>query len=150
MLLDVGRVDDQAGCESKQLPGKGKRLGPRLPERRDAVVNHRVAEEPPREPVLALESVQVAAGVAARERQSGDEMMEYEVVQDDDPGAPAELGHDPAMRVGVVADMVEVEIGVGSPSKATAARDRHVDALPELGQEQSAVIRDPGLRRRQW
>ena len=60
---------------------------------------------------LPLHRVEVAVPVAAADRQPGDEVMEDEVVQDDDAGPLAQRVDDPAVRVRVVADVVERDVG---------------------------------------
>src|SRR5439155_10908569 len=81
--LDVARVDDQAGGEPQDLTGQRELLRPRLPQRGNSVVDHRIAEQPARQPVPALERVEIGTRVAPRERQARDEMVGDEVVEHD-------------------------------------------------------------------
>ena len=100
-------MDDQARREVEHLAGEREVLRPRLPERRDPLVEHAVAEQPADDAVLALHRVEVAVPVPRPIVMPGDEVVEDEVVQDDDARAPAQRLDDPAVRVRVVADVVE-------------------------------------------
>jgi len=89
--------------------------------------------------VAALHRVQVAVPVAAADRQAGDEVVQDEVVQDDDARLLAERVHDPAVRVRVVADVVEADVDVARP-KATAPADRDdIDAWIDRTQQDLAA-----------
>ena len=77
-------VDDQAGREVEHLPGEVEVVGPALPERRDPLVEHAVAEQPADDAALPLHRVEVAVAVAPADRQARDEVVQDEVVQDDD------------------------------------------------------------------
>jgi len=70
-----------------------------------------VTEQAADNAALALHRVEVAVAVAPADRQPGDEVVEDEVVQDDDAGTSPERLDDPAVRVRVVADVVEREVG---------------------------------------
>ena len=48
--------------------------------------------------------------VLAADRDPGDEVVDDEVVQDDDAGPPPQRVDDPAVRVRVVADVVERDV----------------------------------------
>ena len=76
-----------------------------------------MAEQAADDAVLALHRVEVAVPVAAADRHPGDEVVEDEVVEDDDAGSAAQRVDDPAVRVRVVADVVERDV-------APAARGR--------------------------
>ena len=77
----------------------------------------RVTEQPPDDAALALHRVEVAVPVAAADREAGDEMVEDEVVEDDDSGRSAQRLDDPAVRVRVVADVVDAtSVPRGGPS----------------------------------
>ncbi len=65
--------------------------------------------------------------VLAADRQAGDEMVEHEVVQHDDARAAAERVDDPAVRVRVVADVVERHVGIRDRPRAAGADDVDVD-----------------------
>jgi hypothetical protein len=121
-------------------------LGARLPERRQLVVEHGVGEQPPDQPVLAFHRREVAGRVAAGERQPDDQVVEHEVVEDDDPGPLAQCVDDPAVRLGVVADVVERDVGCRVPATAAGYGDDHVDALLQLGEQQRRVVGDPRAR----
>ena len=92
---------------------------------------------------LALHRVEVAVAVAAADRQPRDEMVQDEVVQDDDAGLTAgaapERVDDPAVRVRVVADVVEREVGAAHRALAPAPHDLDVDPLPQRRQQQCAL-----------
>ena len=67
-------------------------------------------EQPPDHAVLALHRVEVAVPVAPPDGDSGDEVVEHEVVQHDEARRPPKRIEDPAVRVGVVANVVDGEI----------------------------------------
>ena len=69
-----------------------------------------MGEEPADDPVLPLHRVEVAVAVAPPDRDARDEMVEHEVVEDDEPRRPAKSVEDPAVRVGVVAYVVNGEV----------------------------------------
>ena len=69
-------------------------------------------------------------------------------MQDDDAGPLAQRVDDPAVRVGVVADVVERDVG-GGRALARLGDDDLVDPLAQRGQEQRRVVGDPRPRRRQ-
>ena len=65
--------------------------------------------------------------VAAADRQPRDQVVEDEVVQDDDAWPLAQRIDDPAVRVGVVADVVEGEVAARRarrPRRATTTSSR--------------------------
>ena len=82
--LDVPRVDDQPRRRREHLAGERELLGPRLPQRRQPLVEHAVREASD-DAVLALHRVEVAVPVAATDRDPRHEVVEDEVVQDDEP-----------------------------------------------------------------
>ena len=106
-VAHVGGVHDQRRRQPEHLTGEMEVLRPVLPERRDALVEHGVTEEPTDHAALALHCVEVAVTVAPPDRQTGDEVMEDEVVEHDDAGPPPQRLDDPAVRIRVVADVVE-------------------------------------------
>ena len=103
-------MDDEAGGETEHLAGEREVLRPVLPERWDALLDHRVPEQPGDEPAVALEGVQVGIPVAAGERDTRDEVVEDEVVEDDDARRAAQRVDDPAVGLWVVADVVHREV----------------------------------------
>ena len=62
-VVNVTGVDDEAGGEVEHLAGEVEVLGAVLPERRNALVEHGVAEQPPDDSALALHRVEVAVAV---------------------------------------------------------------------------------------
>ena len=70
--------------------------------------------------------------VAAPDREPGDEVMEHEVVQHDEPGRAAQRLHDPAVSLGIVADVVDAEIGPARrpslPCATTTSSQRSLSA----------------------
>ncbi len=86
--------------------------------------------------------------VAPPDRQPGDEVVEDEVVQDDDPGAPPQGLDDPAVRLGVVADVVETDVASARSALAAAARDGDLEPTAQRGQQQLRVVGDAGPLRR--
>ena len=65
---------------------------------------------------------------------AGDEVVQHEVVQDDDPRRRLQRLDDPAVRVGVVADVVEGDVAAARGTPAPL-RDLDLDALVGAGQE---------------
>ena len=63
------------------------------------------------EPGLPLHRGEVAVTVLSPDRQPRDEVVENELVHDDDAGPRPQRLDDPAVRLGVVADVVEADIG---------------------------------------
>ncbi len=110
-VADVAGMDDEAGREPEHLAREREVLGPVLPQRRDALVEDAVCEQPPDHAVLALHRVEVAVAVAPPDGQTGDEVVKDEIVEDDEARAAAQRIDDPGVRVGVVADVVEAQIG---------------------------------------
>ena len=105
------RVDDEPGRVLEHEARERKLLRARLPERRDALVEDAVAEQAADDAVLAFHGVEVAVTVAPPHRHPRDEMVQHEVVQDDDSGPLAKPVDDPGVRVRVVADVVERDVG---------------------------------------
>ena len=66
-------------------------------------------------------------------------MVQHEVVEDDDAGPRAQPLDDPAVNLGVVADVVERDV---ARRRAAARRDLDVDALAERRHEQRRVVGD--------
>ena len=58
------------------------------------------AEQPAGDAELALHRVEVAAAVAAADGDPGDQVVQDELVQHDEPGPLAQRVDDPAVRVG--------------------------------------------------
>ena len=85
------------------------------------------------------------AAIAAH---AGDEMVEDEVVQDDEPGRPTKCVEDPVVRLGVVADVVDGKIRAAWWALCPALHDAHVETLAECRQEERGVVGDPGGFRR--
>ena len=141
-------VDDQPGRVLEHVPREREVGRAGLPERRDALVHHAVPEEAADDAVLALHQVEVAVAVAARERHPRDEVVEDEVVEDDDARPLAQRVDDPGVGAGVVADVVERDVGLARRPPAAALHDLDVDPLAELRQEQRAVVRDARALRR--
>ena len=96
---------------------------------------------------VALHRVEVGAAVAAADRDPGDQVVEHELVQDDDARTVAERIDDPAVRLGVVADVVERDVRVRGPLPGLGDHDL-LDSLAERGQEQRRVVGDPRVGRR--
>jgi hypothetical protein len=75
-------------------------------------------------------------------------VVEDEVVQDDDAGPASERLDDPAVGLGVVADVVEGDVRGRIAAEAALLGGDHVDAPGELGQQEGRVVGDPRTRRR--
>ena len=102
-------------------PARWKSSRPVLPQRRNALVEHGVAEQPPDDAAFPLHRVEVAVPVAAADREAGDEVVEDEVVQHDDAGRAPQRLDDPAVGVRVVADVVDAEVrAAGRPLRRRA------------------------------
>ena len=71
-VRDVPRVHDERRGAVEDLPGEREVLGPGLPERRHAALEHAVCEQAPREPGIALHGVEVGGPVLAADRQARD------------------------------------------------------------------------------
>ena len=96
------------------------------------------AEQAPDDPVLALHRVEVAVPVAPADRHPGDEVVEHEVVEHDDAGRASQGVDDPAVRVRVVADVVERD----SPCRAglvSVRGERRVDVERARGARGAAA-----------
>ena len=145
MVADVLRMDDQ---RRRVLEHEGRQRevgGPGLPQGRNPLVEDAVRKEPADDAVLALHQVEVAVAVPASDRHPRDEVVEDEVVEDDDTGPLAQAVDDPGVRVGVVPDVVERDVGAPRRRLPPAADDRDVDPLAERRQEQGAVVGDARL-----
>ena len=81
--------------------------------------------------------------VASSDGDAGDEVVQHEVVEDDDAGSAAQRVEDPAVRVGVVANVVDGEVRFARRALRTALDDVDVDVLAERGQQQCRVVGDP-------
>ena len=86
-------------------------------------------EQATRDAGVALHRGEIARPVLAADCQPGHEMVEDEVVQHDDPGTPPQRFDDPAVRLGVVADVVERNVA-GAGTRPAAADDLDVDETP--------------------
>ena len=96
---------------------------------------------------LALHRIEVAAAVAAADRDAGDQVVQHVFVQDDHTGTFVQCVDDPPVRIRVVADVVERDVcRRGAP---TFLGDHDLDALAQSRQEQRRVVGDPGAGRRQ-
>ena len=141
-------MDDQALGQVEDRAGERKAVGLGLPQKRQQVVEHAQAEQAARHSEVALHRVEVPPPVAAPDGDPGDQVVEDELVQDHDAGALAQGVDDPAVRLRVVADVVERDVRVRRP--LPRLRDHHLlEPLPERGQEQLRVVGDPGVGRRQ-
>ena len=72
-----------------------------------------------------------------------------QLVQDDDAGPRAQRLDDPAVRVRVVAEVVERDVGAARRPLRPRADDLDVDPLAQRGQQQRAVVGDPRALRRE-
>ena len=141
-------VDDQAGGEVEHLAGEVVVLGAALPERRDPLVEHAVPEQAADDAAFPLHRVEVAVTVAPADRQPCDEMVEDEVVEDDDARSLPKRLDDPAVRVRVVADVVERNVGAADLPGPAPLDDLDSDPLAQRRQEMGAVVGDPRPFRR--
>ena len=146
-LADVVRVHDQPARLVEHDAGEREALRLRLPEQRQQVVEHAETEQPAGHAELALHRVEVAAAVPAADRDPGDQVVQHVLVQHDDAGPLAQRVDDPAVRVRVVADVVERDVRGGRALARLG--DDDLDALAQRRQEQRRVVGDPRARRRQ-
>jgi hypothetical protein len=109
-LFHVARVHDQARRLREDLADERKLVRPRLPDRCHAAVEHAVGEQATGNACVSLHRGEVAGAVLVTDGQAGDEVVQDEVVQDDDTGTPAQRFDDPAVRLGIVADVVEGDV----------------------------------------
>ena len=124
-------MDDQPAREVEHRAGEREALGLRLPEQRQQVVEHAEPEQPAGDAELALHRVEVAAAVAAADRDPGDQVVQHVLVQHDDAGPLAQRVDDPAVRVGVVADVVERDVrGRRALARLARRRPRRARAAP--------------------
>ena len=149
LLLDVVRVDDQPRRAVEHLARERKLLRPHLPQRRHAPFEHAVAEQPPRHACLALHRGEIRVAVLAPDRQPRDEMVDDPVVEDDDTGLPPQGVDDPAVRVRVVADVVERHVRAADRPRPARPHDLDVDEPLERRQQQRRVVGDARRVRRQ-
>ena len=94
-------------------PESGNRSGCVSQRSGKQVVEDAEAEKPARDAEVTLHGVEVAATVAATDRDPGDEVVQHVLVQDDEPGSLVQRIDDPAVRVGVVSDVVERDVRRG-------------------------------------
>ena len=142
-LGDVPRVHHHPTCVIEHRRRERQIDGPVLPERRNPLLHHRVSEKARSEATVTLEGIEIALGVTTGERDPGDEVMQDEVVEDDRAGRSSQCLDDPPVDLGVVADVVDGEIGPARRAFAATLHDRDVRTALELGQEERAVVRDP-------
>ena len=127
--------------------GEREALGLRSP--RSAAAGCRARRAPsrrPGDPEVALHRVEVAAAVAAADRDAGDQVVEHELVQDDDAGPLAR-----ARRRSSRARRGRCRRGRARRrprgARLPGSRDDDlVDPLPQRRQEQRRVVGDPGAR----
>src|SRR6266545_2797733 len=143
--FDEARVDDHARCDVEYLPAQRKIFGPHLPKRRNAAVDHAEPEQPAGQARVALECREIAALVLAPERQARHQMVEDEVVQHDDAGLVAKPLDDPAVRLGIVSDVVERDVAV---RLLPARSDVDLYSPPQRRQQERRVVGDARALRR--
>ena len=135
------RVDNEPGRVGEDLARERKLVGLCLPGRRHATVEHTVREQAAGDACIALHRGEVRRSILAADRHSGNEVVEHEVVQHHDSGPPAQRVDDPAVRVGIVADVEEGDVG-SDRTRAAAPDDLDVEQPRERGQQQRGVVRD--------
>ena len=131
LLLDIPRVADDAIGAVEDDAGEREVLRALLPDRREESVDDAVREQPADDPGVLLHRVQVALRIPAPERHPRDEVVEDEIVQDDHPGSLPERVHDPGVRLGVVADVVEADVRSARRLLRSSADDGDVQSLLE-------------------
>jgi hypothetical protein len=98
--LDVAGVDDEPFCERENLADEGKALRRRLPQGGYRAVGDAVREQAAHRTGVLLERAGVALPVTFAEGHLCDEVVEYEVVQDDEARLPAKTLEDPPVGLG--------------------------------------------------
>ena len=131
------------GGEPEYLPREVEVLGPVLPQRWNALVEHGVAEQAADDATLALHRIEVAVAIATADREPGNEVVQDEVVQHDEAGRAAQRVHDPPVRLRVVADVVDAEIGAARRLLRSALDDDDLAAGLQGRQQQGRVVGDP-------
>ena len=120
-LLREVRVDDDPG-RGLDDPHRQREVGGAVrPQRLEQAVDDAVCEQPSDDALLELHRVQVAVRPAAGDGHPGDEVVQNDVVQDDDARTLAERLDDPAVRVRVVADVVERDVAAARGTPALLA-----------------------------
>ena len=147
--LDVPRVHDHARRAIEHLSCERELLRPNLPQRRHAALEHAIAEQARRNTGFPLHRSEVGVPVVAADGEARDEMMDDEVVQHDDAGTPAKRVDDPPVRIGIVAYVVERDVGVGDGTRATGAHHLDLDEPFERRKQQRRIVGDARRRRRQ-
>ena len=147
-VANVGAVHDERRRGVEHLSGEGEVLRPALPQWRDPLVEHAVGEKAPDDTPLPLHRVEIAVTVAAADREACNEVVQDEVVQHDEARRPSQRVHDPAVRVRIVAYVVDAEICAARRTLAAAPHHLDLDALLQRGDEQRGVVGDARLLRR--
>jgi hypothetical protein len=147
--LDVARVHDHSRGAIEHLSRERELRWTDLPEWRHAAFEHAPTEHPARNAGLPLHRGEIRVRVAAADRRTCDEMMDDEVVQHDDAGAPQQRIEDPAVRVWVVADVVQRDVRVCHRAGSPRPHDLDVEQPLERRQQQGGVVGDPAPARRQ-
>ncbi len=93
-----------------------------------------MTEQPARDAGVSFQRGEIRRTVLAAQRQSRDEVMQDEVVQDDDARTTTQRIHDPAMRLRIVAHVVERDVGCNG-TRPAAADDLDVHEPLERGQQ---------------
>ena len=127
-LLDVARVHDHTGVARLLEHERGEReaLRPVLPERRHAAVDDRRAEQAADEPGLALHRLQVQATSRRASVRPATRWCSTKSWSTTTPGRGAQGLDDPAVGLGVVADVVEGHVGLAPGAAPAAPRDHDV------------------------
>ncbi len=111
VLRHMGRVRNHPAGIPQHLPDERELLGTTLPERGQSLVEHAVRNQPSDDAALPLHSVEISVPVRAADRDPRDQVVEDEVVEHDRAWLSSKGVDDPAVRIRVVADVVERKIG---------------------------------------
>ena len=147
--LDIARVDDHARGAVEHLAGERELGRPDLPERRHAALEDAPAEHAPGDARLALDRGEVRVPVMPPDRHARDEVMDDEVVQHDDAGPSAQRIDDPRVRIGIVADVIERDVGIRDRTRTPGPHHLDLDESLERRQQQRRVVGDAARARRQ-
>src|SRR5437763_14773565 len=111
-LFDIARMNEQPRRQVQHLADEREILRSRLPQRGHEPVDDTVREQPPDDPSVSKHRRAIALGVAATYGQSGDQVVDHEVVQHDRARAAAQRLEDPSMPLRTAGDVADGEVDV--------------------------------------
>jgi hypothetical protein len=135
--FSVSRVDDHTFGVLEGVTQERYLGGPCLPQRRLEPGQSALGGRASLNAGVALDCGEVRAAVAASEREPGDELVEGDLVQHDETGAAAKRGVDPAVRLRVVAQVVQVDVRPWPSSKRPDGDDV---CTPAKGRQEKRAV----------